>query len=186
MLQGPLLRWHGIYGLLGTEDSWIRHNPTCIVLPQQLLKEVTGVGSRGLTHRYTVLYYRRVYLTTTLCLLLPHHDRNILSQLRFHPTLRHCPALDCFSQYSLLHELSCLSRPILCLSDAAGLDNPKATFYLFMYHPRKLYLQRAATHPTPIYRKHRRILFQRCHESIPNLEHYLSKWFIDALALEIK
>jgi hypothetical protein len=62
----------------------------------------------------------------------------------------------------------------------------ETTFYLFVYHPRRLYLQRAATHPMPICRKHRRILFQRCHESIPDPEHYLSKWFMDAPASEIK
>jgi hypothetical protein len=62
----------------------------------------------------------------------------------------------------------------------------ETTFYLFVYHPRRLYLQRAATHPTPICRKHRRILFQRCHESIPDPEQYLSKWFMDAPASEIK
>jgi hypothetical protein len=34
--------------------------------------------------------------------------------------------------------------------------------------------------------KHRRTLFQRCHESIPDPEHYLPKWFMDAPASEIK
>lgn len=62
----------------------------------------------------------------------------------------------------------------------------ETAFYLFVYHPRRLYLQGAATHPTPICRQQRRILFQRCHESIPDPEHYLSKWFMDAPASEIK
>lgn len=62
----------------------------------------------------------------------------------------------------------------------------ETAFYLFVYHPRRLYLQRAANHPTPICREDRRILFQRCHENVPDPEHYLSKWFMDAPASEIK
>lgn len=59
-------------------------------------------------------------------------------------------------------------------------------FYLLVYHPRRLYLQRAATHPAPISRERRRLLFQRCQESIPDPEQYLAKWFNDAPASEIK
>ncbi|KAF2728247.1 hypothetical protein EJ04DRAFT_516734 [Polyplosphaeria fusca] len=62
----------------------------------------------------------------------------------------------------------------------------ESAFYLLVYHPRKIYLQRAATYPTPICREHRRLLFQRCHENIPDPERYLAKWFMDAPAPEIK
>jgi hypothetical protein len=49
-----------------------------------------------------------------------------------------------------------------------------------------MYLQKAATYPTTIGREHRRVLFQRCHENIPDPERYLSKWFMDAPTSEIK
>lgn len=62
----------------------------------------------------------------------------------------------------------------------------ETAFYVFVYHPRRHYLQRAAIHPPPVCHEHRRILFQRCHESIPDPEHYLRKWFMDAPASEIK
>ncbi|KAH7128141.1 hypothetical protein B0J11DRAFT_483821 [Dendryphion nanum] len=62
----------------------------------------------------------------------------------------------------------------------------ETAFYLLVYHPRRLYLQRAATHPTTHSRQRRRALFQRCHENIPDPERYLEKWFMDAPASEIK
>ncbi|KAK7177821.1 alpha beta hydrolase fold family [Paraphaeosphaeria sporulosa] len=62
----------------------------------------------------------------------------------------------------------------------------ETAFYLLVYHPRKIYLQRAAIHPTPISRERRRVLFQRCHQNIPDPELYLVKWFRDAPASEIK
>jgi hypothetical protein len=62
----------------------------------------------------------------------------------------------------------------------------ETAFYLCIYYPRKIYLQRAATHPQTISRERRRVLFQRCHENIPDPEHYLAKWFRDAPASEIK
>ncbi|KAH7341169.1 hypothetical protein BKA66DRAFT_448342 [Pyrenochaeta sp. MPI-SDFR-AT-0127] len=62
----------------------------------------------------------------------------------------------------------------------------ETAFYILVYHPRKIYLQRAATHPTPICRERRRLLFKRCHENIPDPERYLAKWFMDAPASEIK
>jgi hypothetical protein len=55
-----------------------------------------------------------------------------------------------------------------------------------VYLPRKYYLQTAATHPIPVSREHRRLLFQRCHENIPDPERYLSKWFLNAPLSEIK
>jgi hypothetical protein len=62
----------------------------------------------------------------------------------------------------------------------------ETAFYFLVYHPRRIYLQRAATHPKTISRERRRILYQRCYESIPDPEYYLAKWFIDAPASEIK
>ena len=62
----------------------------------------------------------------------------------------------------------------------------ETAFYLLVYHPRRIYLQRAATHPTPISRERRRALFCRCHQNIPDPERYLRKWFRDAPTSEIK
>src|SRR5205814_169743 len=62
----------------------------------------------------------------------------------------------------------------------------ETAFYLLVYLPLKFYLQKPATHPKPFSRECRRVLFQRCHENIPDAERYLSKWFMDAPALEIK
>ncbi|KAI1081476.1 hypothetical protein F5B20DRAFT_66553 [Whalleya microplaca] len=62
----------------------------------------------------------------------------------------------------------------------------EAAFYLVVYLPRKAYLQRATTHPVPPCREDRRKLFRRCHSTIPDLDRYLTKWFQDAPAAEIK
>jgi hypothetical protein len=62
----------------------------------------------------------------------------------------------------------------------------EAAFYLFIYLPRRYYLQSAAIHPKPLGREQRRALFLRCCENIPDPERYLSKWFLDAPASEIK
>ncbi|KAH6874275.1 hypothetical protein B0T10DRAFT_587751 [Thelonectria olida] len=62
----------------------------------------------------------------------------------------------------------------------------EAVFYLAVYLPRKAYLQKAATHPTTACRDDRRKLFWRCHSNIPDPERYLTKWFRDAPAAEIK
>lgn len=62
----------------------------------------------------------------------------------------------------------------------------EAAFYLVVYLPLSLHLQTATTHPTPLCRRDRRKLFRRCHDNIPNPERYLTKWFRDAPAAEIK
>ncbi|EQL02619.1 alpha beta hydrolase fold family [Ophiocordyceps sinensis CO18] len=62
----------------------------------------------------------------------------------------------------------------------------EAAFYLAVYLPHKEYLQRAAKHPVPPCRQDRRELFLRCHETIPDPDLYLRKWFRDAPADEIK
>ncbi|EEU33859.1 uncharacterized protein NECHADRAFT_101054 [Fusarium vanettenii 77-13-4] len=62
----------------------------------------------------------------------------------------------------------------------------EAAFYLLVYLPRKAYLQRAATHPTIASRNDRQRLFWRCHGNIPDPDRFLTKWFRDAPAAEIK
>ncbi|KAH6871980.1 hypothetical protein B0T10DRAFT_416710 [Thelonectria olida] len=62
----------------------------------------------------------------------------------------------------------------------------EAAFYLSVYLPRKAYLQTVTTHPCAPCRDDRRRLFQRCHGNIPDPERYLTKWFRDAPAAEIK
>ncbi|KAF2094527.1 hypothetical protein NA57DRAFT_46698 [Rhizodiscina lignyota] len=62
----------------------------------------------------------------------------------------------------------------------------ETVFYLFIYLPRRHYLQAPAIHPPPLAIEQRRQLFQRIHESIPNIERFLSKWFLDAPMSEIK
>ena len=62
----------------------------------------------------------------------------------------------------------------------------ETAFYFLVYLPRRFYLQAAATHPTPACGERRRVLFRRCYENIPDPERYLSKWFLDAPASEIK
>jgi hypothetical protein len=62
----------------------------------------------------------------------------------------------------------------------------ETAFYFLVYLPRRFYLQAAATHQTPACSERRRLLFRRCYENIPDPERYLSKWFLDAPASEIK
>lgn len=56
----------------------------------------------------------------------------------------------------------------------------ETAFYTFLYLPRKYYLQHAAEHPTTLPREARRELFQLCHETVPDPELYLTKWFKEA------
>lgn len=62
----------------------------------------------------------------------------------------------------------------------------EAAFYFIVYLPRKAYLQRAARHPETPSSDHRRKLFRRCHDNIPDPNRYLTKWFLDAPLAEIK
>jgi hypothetical protein len=62
----------------------------------------------------------------------------------------------------------------------------EAIFYLLVYLPRRVYLQRAAVPATTLSRQDRRLLFRRCHDNIPNPDRYLAKWFLDAPAAEIR
>lgn len=62
----------------------------------------------------------------------------------------------------------------------------ETSFYLLIYLPRKAYLQAAATHPTAACRNDRQRLFWHCHGNIPDPDRFLTKWFRDAPAAEIK
>lgn len=59
-------------------------------------------------------------------------------------------------------------------------------FYILVHIPTKNYAQRAATHPPGVDRQHRRELFKLCLDHVSDLERYLSKWFLNAPASEIK
>lgn len=62
----------------------------------------------------------------------------------------------------------------------------ETAFYTLVYLPRKYTLQHAATHPTLLSRTDRRHLFELCHNTVPDPEQYLSKWFKKAPKSEIK
>jgi len=62
----------------------------------------------------------------------------------------------------------------------------EATFFLFCYLPMKVLLQREASHPTPPGKEGRQLLFQRCLDSITDIQTFLSKWFLDAPMKQIR
>ena len=62
----------------------------------------------------------------------------------------------------------------------------EVVFYTLVYLPRKYVLQRPATHPPTPSRDERRKLFDWCHETVPDPEAYLQKWFKMAPVEEIK
>lgn len=59
-------------------------------------------------------------------------------------------------------------------------------FFILIYLPRSYILQHAAAHPSTRSRENRRKLFQLCHESVVDPEHYLSKWFKGAPRSQIR
>ena len=59
-------------------------------------------------------------------------------------------------------------------------------FYIIVYLPCRYSLQRAAVHPSTSSRETRQELFQLCHETVPDPEKYLSKWFKHAPMSQIK
>lgn len=59
-------------------------------------------------------------------------------------------------------------------------------FYLLVYLPHRVHLQRAAVHPLPPTREERKELFYLCNENIPDPEEYLQRWFLGAPSREIK
>lgn len=60
------------------------------------------------------------------------------------------------------------------------------TLFVLLYLPRYHILQRKATHPSLPSQRERQELFQKCHETVQDPEHYLSKWFKDAPSSEIR
>ena len=62
----------------------------------------------------------------------------------------------------------------------------ETVFYLFVYLPRKIYLQTPADHPNQLSTKERETLFNRCADHIADPDRYLTKWFQDAPLEEIK
>ena len=62
----------------------------------------------------------------------------------------------------------------------------ESVFFAFVYYPRNLSLQRAASHPETISRDERNKLFQRCCDTIENPERYLSLWHKGASPKDIK
>ena len=59
-------------------------------------------------------------------------------------------------------------------------------FFLCVYTPYRMRLQREAVHPPPPSRQERRELFARCNENVPDPELYVQKWFLGAPLREIK
>lgn len=59
-------------------------------------------------------------------------------------------------------------------------------FLLFVYYPKDLEIQRAASHPKVLSREKREELFQRCSDTIEDPERYLSLWHRGAPSAEIK
>jgi hypothetical protein len=59
-------------------------------------------------------------------------------------------------------------------------------FYLLVYLPYYLFLQREAVHPPAPAREERRELFRLCNENISDPQAYLQKWFLGAAIDEIK
>ena len=62
----------------------------------------------------------------------------------------------------------------------------ETAFFALIYLPKRYSLQHAATHPTLLSRDGRRKLFKLCHDTVPDPEQYLSKWFKNAPKSEIK
>ena len=62
----------------------------------------------------------------------------------------------------------------------------EAAFFAFVYVPRRIVLQRAATHPELLPREQRGKLFKLCLDTVEDPEKYLAGWMRGAPASEIK
>lgn len=62
----------------------------------------------------------------------------------------------------------------------------ESLFYLLVYVPYRIHLQREAIHPSAPTREERKELFQLCNANIADPEAYLQKWFLGAPSEEIK
>ena len=57
---------------------------------------------------------------------------------------------------------------------------PETIFYIVTRFYRKHHIQRPAIHPPLTSREERNKLFHRCLDTTPNIDQYISKWFLDA------
>lgn len=62
----------------------------------------------------------------------------------------------------------------------------ETAFFVMIYVPRTISLQRAATHPKLLPREQRRKLFQLCLDTVEDPERYLAGWMRGAPASEVK
>jgi hypothetical protein len=62
----------------------------------------------------------------------------------------------------------------------------ETAFYFLVYLPRRHTLQKPADHPEPLGPEKRKALFDRCFTTIPNIERYLSGWFLSSPLEDIK
>lgn len=62
----------------------------------------------------------------------------------------------------------------------------ETAFYFLTYLYQKYYLERPALHPALPSRRERKVLFDRCQESVQDHKQYVSKWFLDAPLADIK
>lgn len=100
--------------------------------------------------------------------------------LRFVAPLCAVPCIAAVARYGFRAAISPV--PLVFGSVAAA----EALFYLVGYLPYQARLQREAVHPSTLSRPERKDLFQKCHDTIPDGEAYLKKWFLGAPAEEIK
>lgn len=95
---------------------------------------------------------------------------------------------------SILHSISpvCVLYCILaaCLSKLPRyplyLAIPETIFYVLTHFYRKHHIQRPAAHPPLASREERDDLFDRCLDTTPDVEQYISKWFLDAPLSDIR
>lgn len=62
----------------------------------------------------------------------------------------------------------------------------ETAFFALIYVPRTILLQRAASHPEQLPRKHRRKLFKLCLDTVEDPEKYIAGWMRGAPASQIK
>lgn len=63
---------------------------------------------------------------------------------------------------------------------------PETVFYVLTRIYRKHHIQRPAAHPPLTSKEERNDLFDRCLDTTPDIEQYVSKWFLDAPLSEIR
>lgn len=68
----------------------------------------------------------------------------------------------------------------------AGWAIAESAFFVGVYVPLRLYLQRPVVHPSPPTKPQRRTLYARIMENLPDPEYYLSRWFMNAPLGDIK